>query len=150
LLIDSIDINSIGLHDLRPKISVIPQTPFLFSGSVRDNMDTFKRYSDTEIWTALDCLSLRPLVSRISENGLNGMIAEQGANLSVGERQLICLARAILQRNKILIMDEATANVDFETDEKIQIAVRNEFKDCTVLMVAHRYVMLFTYFSYFI
>lgn len=139
ITIDGVDIKDIGLHDLRPKISVIPQVPFLFTGTVRQNMDVFNNYSDVEIWRALDCVSLSEVVKKIDKaGGLNGLVAENGSNFSVGERQLFCLARAILQRNNILIMDEATANVDLETDEKVQLAIKKEFTSSTVLMVAHR------------
>ena len=137
--IDGIDIKSIGLHDLRPKVSVIPQVPFLFSGTIRENMDIFNKYSDEDIWKALDCVSLRDVVKRlVGGKGLSGVVAENGSNFSVGERQLLCLARAILQCNRILIMDEATANVDLETDERVQLAIKKEFKTSTVIMVAHR------------
>ena len=147
ILIDGVDIKEVGLHDLRPKISVIPQVPFLFSGTVRQNMDVFNNYTDGEIWRSLDCVSLSDAVRKLDGgSGLAGVVAENGSNFSVGERQLFCLARAILQRNNILIMDEATANVDLETDEKVQLAIKKEFSTSTVLMVAHRSTFLSTAF----
>mmetsp|Transcript_15128 Transcript_15128/g.22753 ORF Transcript_15128/g.22753 Transcript_15128/m.22753 type:complete len:715 (+) Transcript_15128:462-2606(+) len=137
--IDGVDIKSIGLHDLRPTISVIPQVPFLFSGTIRENMDIFHKYTDAQIWQALECVSLNDVVAKASNGmGLSAMVAENGSNFSVGERQLLCLARAILQNNRILIMDEATANVDLDTDEKVQLAIKKEFSESTVIMVAHR------------
>ena len=103
ICIDGLDISALGLHELRSKISVIPQSPFLFSGSLRDNLDVFSEYSDNDIWKALDCVSIGDLFRRNSD-GLAFEISENGSNFSVGERQLLCLARAILQQNKILIM----------------------------------------------
>ena len=141
ITVDGVDITTIGLHDFRPKISVIQQNPFLFSGTIRENLDPWRRYTDDEIWSALDCVCLKTFVQKL-ELGLSFLIEEGGNNFSTGERQLVCLARAILQRNKILIMDEATANIDNETDMRVQQAIFNEFtkKGCMVLAVAHRLV----------
>ncbi|KAK5646963.1 hypothetical protein RI129_005427 [Pyrocoelia pectoralis] len=133
ILIDEIDIKEIGLSQLRSKISIIPQEPVLFSGTMRKNLDPFGEHSDEMLWKALEDVELKT-----KDLGLNSVVFEGGANFSVGQRQLICLARAILRNNKILILDEATANIDPQTDELIQKTIRKKFAQCTVLTICHR------------
>ncbi|UJR34945.1 hypothetical protein I4U23_027723 [Adineta vaga] len=136
--IDDIDIVSIGLSDVRSRISIISQNPILFTGTIRSNLDPFGHYSDCELWNALEQVELKPLVAKEMSNGLQSTINENGSNLSVGQKQLLCLARAFLKKNKILVMDETTANVDNLMDEIIQRTICEKFRDCTVLTVAHR------------
>ncbi|XP_010972726.2 ATP-binding cassette sub-family C member 2 isoform X1 [Camelus dromedarius] len=137
ITIDGVDIASIGLHDLREKLTIIPQDPILFSGSLRMNLDPFNNYSDEEIWKALELAHLKSFVAGL-QLGLSHEVTEGGDNLSIGQRQLLCLARALLRKSKILIMDEATAAVDIETDQLIQTTIQNEFSHCTTITIAHR------------
>ncbi|KAJ3111183.1 Multidrug resistance-associated protein 1 [Physocladia obscura] len=137
IIIDGINIEAISLKNLRTRLAIIPQDPVLFSGTFRFNMDPFGDYSDADLWQALDRAGLKAKVN-LQEGKLDGNIDTGGENLSVGERQLLCLSRAMLKKPKILIMDEVTANVDYATDSMIQKVLREDFKGSTILTIAHR------------
>lgn len=137
IVIDGVDIATIGLRDLRARLTIIPQEPVLFSGTLRLNLDPFNEHVDEELWRVLEVSHLKRFVMSLS-GGLQHVTAEGGENLSVGQRQLLCLARALLRKSKILVLDEATAAVDLETDELIQLTIRREFADSTVFTIAHR------------
>uniref|UniRef100_A0A671V6B7 ABC-type glutathione-S-conjugate transporter n=1 Tax=Sparus aurata TaxID=8175 RepID=A0A671V6B7_SPAAU len=140
IFIDGVDIAEIGLHDLRSRITIIPQVRNPVSNmdsSLRMNLDPFDTYTDEEVWRSLELAHLKNFISNLPDK-LNHECSEGGENLSLGQRQLVCLARALLRKTKILVLDEATAAVDLETDTLIQSTIRTQFEDCTVLTIAHR------------
>lgn len=133
ILIDDVDITTISLDCLRANISIIPQDPVLFTGTIRENIDPTRKFTDDKIWEAIETANLKKLVP-----SLDFEIIEGGSNFSIGQKQLICLARAVIQRNKIIVMDEATANMDPENDVLCCKAMAESFKECTVFTVAHK------------
>ncbi|KAG8689334.1 hypothetical protein FRC09_012469 [Ceratobasidium sp. 395] len=146
ITIDEIDISKLGLTDLRSRLTIIPQDPTILSGTIRSTLDVFDEYEDHEIFEALRRVHLLPSVDEpisLTENinmfrDLDSPVSEGGENFSAGEKQLLCMARAILKRAKVLFCDEATASVDYVTDELISQTIRKEFADSTIITIAHR------------
>ena len=137
ILIDNVLLRNINLKESRRAITVLGQNPALFSGSVRKNLDVIEQFQDAELWQALEQVQVKNLVENL-EGQLDYELLENGANLSIGERQLICLARMLLHQKKIVILDEPTAHVDPDTERTIWNVVREELMDCTVITIAHR------------
>lgn len=136
IFIDGVNISEIGLDDLRRKITIVPQDPMLFKGTIRENMDVLNKYTDEEIWMALERVCLKEKFEK--DQGLKSEIKDSGGNLSAGEKQLLCIGRAILEKNKIILIDEATSNIDPRTEQTILKTIHDNFTDCTVITIAHR------------
>lgn len=136
ITIDTVDLATLPLHILRSRISLVPQDSFLFAGTIRENMDPRNLHVDSDIWSAINRCLAAPLVQTLG--GLNAYLDTRGSNISAGQKQLLCLARALLRKSKVVVIDEGTSNLDIESENAIQVVLRNSFKSSTVLLIAHR------------
>jgi ABC-type multidrug transport system fused ATPase/permease subunit len=137
ITIDDLDVSTLGLHDLRRQISIIPQEPVMFAGTIRSNLDPFNKSTDAELWEALDAVFLADKYKN-SPSKLDTVVTENGKSFSQGQRQLLCIARAILSKSKVLVLDEATASLDAQTDFMMQQAIKKNFSHLTMMTIAHR------------
>ncbi|KAI9834194.1 MAG: hypothetical protein M1838_005549 [Thelocarpon superellum] len=150
ITIDGVDISTVGLHDLRSRLAIIPQDPTLFRGTIRSNLDPFGEHTDLELWSALRQSDLVSEDARLDDKSpgrihLDGVVEEDGFNFSLGQRQLMALARALVRGSQIIVCDEATSSVDIETDRKIQRTIAAGFKGKTLLCIAHRLRTIINY-----
>jgi ABC-type multidrug transport system fused ATPase/permease subunit len=149
ITIDGVDISTIGLHDLRSKLAIIPQDPTLFKGTIRSNLDPFHEHTDLELWGALRQADLVSNEASVGDKSgrihLDSIVEEEGLNFSLGQRQLMALARALVRGSQIIVCDEATSSVDFETDQKIQQTIVEGFRGKTLLCIAHRLKTIINY-----
>lgn len=144
IFLGEVCLSELNLYEARGALTAIPQDPIFFTGTLRSNLDPFQEYDDGEIWRALQRAHINSLLENTPDK-LNSHVTERGANFSVGERQLLCLARAMLQKKKVIVFDEATANVDYGTERLLHNTIKEQLKDCTVLTIAHRMTNIMHY-----